>query len=126
MQVAVLIRPLVDSEISRGCQLCLDTLPNEPQIQVRGTDRALIYNFVFGPEHSQSYVYDSVVKALVASLFKGYNITVLAYGQTGFGKTYSMGTAYTGEEDMGVIPRAINDIFNTARQMENWDIRIMV
>jgi len=56
----------------------------------------------------------------------GYNITVLAYGQTGSGKTYSMGTAYTGDGDMGVIPRAINDIFDTVKEMENWDIRIMV
>jgi kinesin family protein 4/21/27 len=71
VQVAVRIRPLVESEISRGCQLCLDTVPNEPQIQVRGTDRAFTYNFVFGPEHSQSYVYDSAVKGLVANLFKG-------------------------------------------------------
>jgi kinesin family protein 4/21/27 len=56
----------------------------------------------------------------------GYNITVLAYGQTGSGKTYSMGTAYTGDGDMGVIPRAINDIFDTVREMANWDFRIMV
>ena len=56
----------------------------------------------------------------------GYNITVLAYGQTGSGKTYSMGTAYTGDGDMGVIPRAINDIFDAVKEMENWDIRIMV
>ena len=56
----------------------------------------------------------------------GYNITVLAYGQTGSGKTYSMGTAYTGDGNMGVIPRAINDIFDTVKEMENWDIRIMV
>jgi kinesin family protein 4/21/27 len=71
VQVAVRIRPLVESEVSRGCQLCLDTLSNEPQIQIRGTDRAFTYNFVFGPEQSQSYVYDSAVKGLVASLFKG-------------------------------------------------------
>jgi kinesin family protein 4/21/27 len=37
-----------------------------------------------------------------------------------------MGTAYTGDGDMGVIPRAINDIFDTVKEMENWDIRIMV
>ncbi|GFG32670.1 hypothetical protein Cfor_12769 [Coptotermes formosanus] len=126
VQVALRIRPLVESEISRGCQLSLDTVPNEPRVQVRGTDRAFTYNFVFGPEHSQLYIYDSAVKGLVARLFKGYNITVLAYGQTGSGKTYSMGTAYTGDGDMGVIPRAINDIFDTVREMANWDFRIMV
>jgi len=34
--------------------------------------------------------------------------------------------AYTGDRNMGVIPRAINDIFDTVKEMENWDIRIMV
>jgi kinesin family protein 4/21/27 len=56
----------------------------------------------------------------------GYNITVLAYGQTGFGKTYSMGTAYTGDGSMGVITRAINDIFDAVKETENCDFRIMV
>lgn len=40
-------------------------------------------------------------------------MTILAYGQTGSGKTHSMGTAYSGGpvEEMGVIPRAVKDIF---------------
>jgi kinesin family protein 4/21/27 len=58
--------------------------------------------------------------------FSGYNVTVLAYGQTGSGKTYSMGTTYTGDGTMGVIPRAIHDIFNTVKGMKNWDFRITV
>lgn len=45
----------------------------------------------------------------------GYNVTILAYGQTGSGKTHSMGTNFVdneNEEDKGIIPRAIQDIFN--------------
>lgn len=40
-------------------------------------------------------------------------MTILAYGQTGSGKTFTMGTAYDGHFDanVGVIPRAIHDIF---------------
>uniref|UniRef100_UPI001659D3E3 chromosome-associated kinesin KIF4A-like n=1 Tax=Halichoerus grypus TaxID=9711 RepID=UPI001659D3E3 len=44
-----------------------------------------------------------------------YNATVLAYGQTGSGKTYSMGGAYTAEQEneptVGVIPRVIQLLF---------------
>jgi kinesin family protein 4/21/27 len=75
IQVALRIRPLVDSEVSRGCQLCLDTVPNEPQVQVRGTERAFTFNFVFGPEHSQTYIYNSAVKDLVMKLFEGKSKT---------------------------------------------------
>lgn len=44
-------------------------------------------------------------------LTQGYNVTILAYGQTGSGKTYTMGTNYSGTGEMGVIPRAVYDIF---------------
>ena len=51
----------------------------------------------------------------VTSVLPGYNATVLAYGQTGSGKTYSMGGAYTAEQEneptVGVIPRVIQLLF---------------
>lgn len=51
----------------------------------------------------------------VTSILLGYNATVLAYGQTGSGKTYSMGGAYTAEQEneptVGVIPRVIQLLF---------------
>ncbi|PNF43510.1 hypothetical protein B7P43_G09319 [Cryptotermes secundus] len=37
-----------------------------------------------------------------------------------------MGTTYTGDGNMGVIPRAINDIFDKIKEMKNWDFRITV
>lgn len=51
----------------------------------------------------------------MTSILPGYNATVLAYGQTGSGKTYSMGGAYTAEQEneptVGVIPRVIQLLF---------------
>lgn len=50
----------------------------------------------------------------MVACFDGYNAAVLAYGQTGSGKTYTMGTASNyqeSEEDAGIIPRTITDIF---------------
>ncbi|PSN37848.1 hypothetical protein C0J52_20777 [Blattella germanica] len=129
VQVALRIRPLVQTEITRGCQPCVDAVPNESQVQVVGTDKAFTYNFVFGPEENQLTFYNTAVKDLISKLFTGYNVTVLAYGQTGSGKTFSMGTTYspdTIESNMGVIPRAINDIFEKTKEMENWDFKITV
>jgi hypothetical protein len=40
---------------------------------------------------------------------------VLAYGQTGAGKTYTMGSGNNGgklDEELGVIPRVMTDIFS--------------
>lgn len=56
----------------------------------------------------------------------GYNVTILAYGQTGSGKTHTMGTTYNGSEgdDMGVIPRAVADIFSYIDEKPEYDFTV--
>ncbi|RUP49764.1 hypothetical protein BC936DRAFT_141534, partial [Jimgerdemannia flammicorona] len=50
----------------------------------------------------------------------GYNVTILAYGQTSSGKTYTMGTAKHGGDDdpeeAGIIPRAMTTLFQSLAQ----------
>lgn len=53
-------------------------------------------------------------------------MTILAYGQTGSGKTHSMGTNYSGQEVMGVIPRAVHEIFNIMQTMEDHTFKVAV
>lgn len=51
---------------------------------------------------------------LILGCFEGYNATILAYGQTSSGKTYTMGTsdlAGLSEDEIGIVPRVINFIF---------------
>jgi Kinesin motor domain len=43
-------------------------------------------------------------------MVQGYNAAIIAYGQTGTGKTHTMEGGRTGPE-RGIIPRAIEDIF---------------
>ena len=59
---------------------------------------------------SQDDTYDSTCQGVISNVLQGYNATVLVYGQTGAGKTYTM----TGGENFktrGLIPRAITDLF---------------
>jgi len=50
---------------------------------------------------------------VVASALAGYNACLLAYGQTGTGKTYTMeGFHHGNAEERGIIPRAIEQIFS--------------
>ena len=46
-------------------------------------------------------------------MLANYNASIFAYGQTGTGKTFTMGTNNTcgSETSLGVIPRAIKQIF---------------
>lgn len=47
------------------------------------------YKRAFGPEDGQEAVYGSV-QQVVTDAFRGFNGAVIAYGQTGTGKTHTM------------------------------------
>ncbi|XP_031124513.1 kinesin-like protein klp-20 [Ipomoea triloba] len=57
-------------------------------------------------------MYEECVFPLVDALFEGYNATVLAYGQIGSGKTYTMGTGFKDGCQTGIIPQVMNALFN--------------
>lgn len=83
------------------------------QVVVNNKDQ-FTFNYAFSPDETQEMIYVNAIKPLVLKLIQGYNVTILAYGQTGSGKTHTMGTTFDGNhdsEDMGLIPRAINEIF---------------
>lgn len=130
VRVAIRLRPLVKSEINRGCQNVIDCCVESRQVIITDTTNGTFtFNYVFPPEKSQASVYDESVSNMIRKLFEGYNVTILAYGQTGSGKTFTMGTNYDGNEyhdEVGVIPRAMIDIFDQIKQMESSDFEFDV
>ncbi|XP_024900397.1 kinesin-like protein KIF21B isoform X1 [Pteropus alecto] len=107
------IRPQLSKEKIEGCHICTSVTPGEPQVLL-GKDKAFTYDFVFDLDTWQEQVYATCVSKLIEGCFEGYNATVLAYGQTGAGKTYTMGSGFdvaTAQEEQGIIPRAIAHLF---------------
>uniref|UniRef100_A0A663F2R6 Kinesin family member 21B n=1 Tax=Aquila chrysaetos chrysaetos TaxID=223781 RepID=A0A663F2R6_AQUCH len=108
------IRPQLSKEKIEGCHICTSVTPGEPQVLL-GKDKAFTYDFVFDLDTWQEQIYTTCVGKLIEGCFEGYNATVLAYGQTGAGKTYTMGTGFDmniSEEEQGIIPRAIGHLFS--------------
>lgn len=126
VQVAVRVRPLVSFELERGYKDVLEIYPTLNQVRIKNTDKAYTYNHVFEPCSTQNEIYEKCVKELIQNLFKGYNLTILAYGQTGSGKTHTMGTTYNGEGEMGIIPRAVQEIFDNIRDNFTHDFVVTV
>jgi Kinesin motor domain len=64
----------------------------------------------------------------IENCLEGYNATLLAYGQTGTGKTYTMeGFSYDGQNpNRGIIPRSIEDIFRYIREKADPQSTFMV
>ncbi|KAI8949350.1 P-loop containing nucleoside triphosphate hydrolase protein [Xylaria longipes] len=76
--------------------------------------KVFVFDRVFGPEVSQDGIWDYLNESINAFL-QGYNVSLLAYGQSGAGKSYTMGTSGPSEQgeldSMGVIPRAATELF---------------
>uniref|UniRef100_A0A671YQF9 Kinesin family member 21A n=1 Tax=Sparus aurata TaxID=8175 RepID=A0A671YQF9_SPAAU len=107
------IRPQLAKEKIEGCHICTFVMPGEPQV-VLGKDKAFTYDHVFDMDTQQETIYNHCTEKLIEGCFEGYNATIFAYGQTGSGKTYTMGTGFDvniGEEELGIIPRAVNHLF---------------
>eukprot|EP00953_Heterococcus_sp_UTEX-ZZ885_P041163 21017-Heterococcus_DN1.PRE.3 len=120
VKVAVRVRPLIGIETSAGCQPCLCGDSENNQIVV-GDDRIFQVDYAFGSESTQEEVYVATVRPLVQRSLEGYNSCVFAYGQSGSGKTFSMGNAFdvaAGSKSEGIIPRAVADIFQRVRELE--------
>ena len=56
---------------------------------------------------TQDDVYDVSAASIVQSVVSGYNGTVMCYGQTGAGKTFTMLGLTNNYKQRGIIPRAI-------------------
>ncbi|XP_049738782.1 kinesin-like protein KIF21A isoform X9 [Elephas maximus indicus] len=113
VRVAVRIRPQLAKEKIEGCHICTSVTPGEPQVFL-GKDKAFTFDYVFDIDSQQEQIYFQCIEKLIEGCFEGYNATVFAYGQTGAGKTYTMGTGFDVniiEEEQGIISRAVKHLF---------------
>ncbi|CAI0417466.1 unnamed protein product, partial [Linum tenue] len=116
VRVAVRLRPRNAEEMVADADFadCVELQPELKRLKLRKNNwDSDTYEFdeVLTEFASQKRVYEVVAKPVVESVLDGYNGTVMAYGQTGTGKTYTVGQL--GDEDMaarGIMVRAMEDI----------------
>ena len=104
---------------------CVNVVPGEPQIIIgrdldpsqplqNDSKKSFTFDHVFGRESVQTEIFNELAAPLLEQFFAGFNATILAYGQTFSGKTYTMGSCNdhnTRDEERGIIPRVVLDIF---------------
>ncbi|VDN55210.1 unnamed protein product [Dracunculus medinensis] len=124
VRVIVRCRPLSEVELENGFKsvvnidhdshsVCVSN-PNAPQ----DPPRCFTFDSVFGEDADQLSIYNIAARPIVDNVLKGYNGTILAYGQTGTGKTYTMSGRTDSLEHAGIIPNSFAHIFNSIAKCE--------
>ena len=75
---------------------------------------------------SQETAYMEQVYPIVQSVLQGYNGTVMCYGQTGAGKTFTQIGSLESFQNRGVTPRAVADIFGYINDHPQFEATVAV
>ncbi|XP_042652850.1 kinesin heavy chain-like isoform X2 [Tyto alba] len=124
IKVLCRFRPLNQAEILRGDKF-LPVFQGDDSVVVGG--KPYVFDRVFPPNTTQEQVYHACAMQIVKDVLAGYNGTIFAYGQTSSGKTHTMEGKLHDPQQMGIIPRIAQDIFNHIYSMdENLEFHIKV
>ncbi|GAX84369.1 hypothetical protein CEUSTIGMA_g11791.t1 [Chlamydomonas eustigma] len=127
VKIIVRVRPPLPRELA--FDTAVEVLSNQELIAYKPEQEfASVYDTVLGEDSTQDDVYKVVKDGVLASL-SGYNNTVMAYGQTGTGKTHTMMGEHgvdildTDKEkqrrSFGIIPKAVQDLFAYAKVLQS-------
>ncbi|CAK9213789.1 unnamed protein product [Sphagnum troendelagicum] len=116
VRVAVRLRPRNAEELVSDVDFadCVELQPELKRLKLRKNNwdcETYQFDEVLTETSSQKRVYEVVAKPVVESVLEGYNGTVMAYGQTGTGKTFTLGRLGMDDcSDRGIMVRAMEDI----------------
>jgi hypothetical protein len=81
-------------------------------------NHTFIFDNVFNQESSQEIIFDKVAQNVIEWVVQGYNATILAYGSTGTGKSFTM-FGNRNEQEQGIIPRSCDELFKLLNNTED-------
>ncbi|QQK44082.1 Kinesin family protein [Penicillium digitatum] len=91
------------------------TAPTSLAVDVSAGRKLFVFDRVFPETTEQEGIWEYVSDS-VDSFVEGYNVSIMAYGQSGAGKSFTMGTSgpigQHNMHDMGIIPRAAQVLFD--------------
>lgn len=93
-------------------------VPTDTSLSVESSQgrKIFIFDRVFNEDTTQNGIWDYLEDS-VDSFLQGYNVSIIAYGQSGAGKSYTMGTSGPAEQfdptARGIIPRAASHLFDS-------------
>ncbi|XP_012936712.1 chromosome-associated kinesin KIF4A [Aplysia californica] len=116
-------RPLTSDEEDTGGNSVVSVSGDKVKVNCAGKESSFSFDGVFGPEKSNRHVYEQAVTPLLQKALDGNNVSILAFGATGGGKSHIM----TGSEaDPGVIPLMTQNLFRHIQERSNKEFMVTV
>ena len=130
VRVSVRVRPFNRREIQAGADLAITVEGNHctaiqnQEAKTFGYDQCFWSHDKADPHFAdQAHVFNSVGEELIQHSLDGYNCCLMAYGQTGAGKSYTMmGTP----KQPGLIPQIAQNIFECFEKAKSDSIKTEV
>ncbi|KAK3083203.1 hypothetical protein FSP39_016634 [Pinctada imbricata] len=107
VRVAMRCRPLSRREEENKVESCVEISDTQPIVTVG--DKSMAFDYVFQPSAKQTEVFFVMVEPLLEQVLEGHNAAVLAYGETGSGRTFTM---MGGRDVEGVLPNTLQALFS--------------
>ncbi|DBB05620.1 TPA: hypothetical protein ACH3X1_012239 [Trebouxia sp. C0004] len=120
ISVAVRVRPINERELERGDREVWGSVGDNQIGIIHSAAMPVKYGYdtVLDNDADNEQVYESTSERVVQSSMDGINGTIFAYGVTSSGKTHTMMGEVT---NPGVVPRAIQDVFDIIEKTPDRD-----
>lgn len=89
VEVGVRVRPRNEKEVGANMPVSFVVSPDETSVQELDENGIVVkhwpYDYVFGPNSTNKYVFETMGMKLVDAAMEGYNTVMFMYGQTSSG-----------------------------------------
>ena len=82
------------------------------------TNEVFPFDYIISPSETNNDLFENIIKQNITLLLKGINISILAYGQSGTGKTYTIKGDLKSND--GLVHLCIKEIFNIINRPESY------
>lgn len=117
IRVVCRFRPLNKAELANSEAINFKIRDNktvelkETKKNTRDIDHKYNFDYIFDMDTEQKHVFNIVAKPVIEGVFDGWNGSILTYGQTSSGKTFTMQGSMVKKKLKGIVPRLVNSLF---------------
>ncbi|XP_076468028.1 kinesin-like protein KIF3A isoform X2 [Babylonia areolata] len=115
-------RPLTTEETDKGGKSVVKVTGGDKiVVEAAGKEQTYSLDGAYGPDAKNGQIYQEKCDTFIQRALEGYNVTIMAFGATGSGKSYLMNG---NDQDNGIAPMVIKQLFQHLRQRGNKEFMV--